>query len=50
MNIVLSAMLEGKIVVSGDVAKLLSMASTSSSNAIDAIPEDLSAKLKSITQ
>ena len=50
MNIVLSAMLEGKIVVSGDVAKLLSMASTS--QAMPSMPflEDLSAKLKSITQ
>ena len=49
MNIILSAMLEGKIVVSGDVAKLLSMAS--SPGAMPSMPflEDLSERLKAIT-
>ncbi len=49
MNIVLSAMLEGKITVGGDVAKLLSMAS--STDAMPSMPflEDLAFRLKEIT-
>lgn len=49
MNIVLSAMLEGKITVGGDIAKLLSMAS--SPGAMPSMPflEDLATRLKEIT-
>ena len=49
MNIVLTAMMEGKITVSGDIAKLLSM--TSSANAMPSMPflENLATQLKSIT-
>lgn len=49
MNVVLSAMMEGKITVSGDIAKLLSMAS--SANAMPSVPflEDLGTRLKAIT-
>jgi putative sterol carrier protein len=50
MNIVLSAMLEGKIVVSGDVAKLLSMAANSQPMPSMPFLEDLGEKLKSITK
>ncbi len=49
MNIVLSAMLEGKIVVSGDIAKLLSMASASEPMPSMPFLEDLSKKLRLIT-
>ena len=50
MSIVLSAMMEGKIVVSGDVAKLLSMASTQQSMPSMPFLEDLGQKLKGITK
>lgn len=50
MNIILSAMLEGKIVVGGDIAKLLGMASNP--GAMPSMPflEELSEKLRSITE
>ena len=49
MNVVLTAMLEGKITVSGDVAKLLSMAATTGPLPSMPFLEDLSSKLQSIT-
>lgn len=50
MNIILSAMLEGKIVVGGDVAKLLSMAPDP--RAMPSMPflDDLASRLKEITE
>lgn len=50
MNIILSAMLEGKLVVGGDVAKLLNMANNP--GAMPSMPflENLADQLKSITQ
>lgn len=50
LNIILSAMLEGKVVVGGDVAKLLSMAADH--GAMPSMPflDDLASRLKEITE
>jgi hypothetical protein len=50
MNVILSAMLEGKIVVQGDIAKLLAAAPNPAAMGSMPFLESLGEKLKSITQ
>lgn len=50
INLVLSAMLEGKLVVQGDIAKLMGIAATSQGSGAMPFPADLSQKIVDITQ